>query len=257
MARSCRPSLTNWSDQLMTWRRQPTRLSSQASSSGSSFDSSRKKCCGLAQLGRGAADPAARVDEVDGVERPAAVLALVAAGPWVAAVRAGALDVAVGQEPLRLRVVHLLAGLDVDVAALAQPGEDVLGHPAVVVGHRRGEQVERDAELVPLAEELGVEALDDLDRLDALLVGPHRDGRAVGVAARHHQHVVAPAPVVAGEDVGRQVGAGDVAEVLRAVRVRPGHGHEDRAWRLRPSPEVTREGAPLRPGVSAAPSCAR
>ena len=101
-----------------------------------------------------------------------------------------------------------------------------------------------------------MEAVDDLDRLDALLVGAHRDRRAVGVAARDHQHVVAPAAVVAGEDVGRQVGAGDVAEVLRSVRVRPGHGHEDRTWATLsvgerwPSPEVTREAASLRPGVS-------
>ena len=44
-----------------------------------------------------AVDPAARVDEVGGVELVAAVVALVAAGLAVAADRAGALDVAVGQ----------------------------------------------------------------------------------------------------------------------------------------------------------------
>ncbi len=43
-----------------------------------------------------------------GVERAAAVVALVAARLGVAAVRAGALDVAVGQEALGLRVEELL-----------------------------------------------------------------------------------------------------------------------------------------------------
>ena len=54
----------------------------------------------LAHLEVGApGDGRPRVDQVGGVEHPGAVLALVAAGVRVAAVRAGADDVAVGQEP--------------------------------------------------------------------------------------------------------------------------------------------------------------
>ena len=56
---------------------------------------------GLDELRRLAVDPAARVDQVDGVELVAAVVALVAAGAVVAADRAGALDVAVGQGAAR------------------------------------------------------------------------------------------------------------------------------------------------------------
>ena len=52
---------------------------------------------GLDELRRLAVDPATRVDQVDRVELVAAVVALVAAGAVVAADRAGALDVAVGQ----------------------------------------------------------------------------------------------------------------------------------------------------------------
>ncbi len=55
----------------------------------------------LAELRRGAVDDRARRDEVDGVELVAAVVALVAAGVRVAADRARALDVAVGQRPAR------------------------------------------------------------------------------------------------------------------------------------------------------------
>ena len=53
---------------------------------------------GLAQLGRGAVDLGARVDQLGGVQQVAAVIALVAAGVGVAADVAGAFHVAVGQE---------------------------------------------------------------------------------------------------------------------------------------------------------------
>ena len=74
-----------------------------------------------------------------------------------------------------------------------------------------------------------MELVDDLLRRAALVVGAHGDRRAVLVAAGDHEHVVADHAVVAGEDVGRQIGAGDVAEVQRAVRVGPGDGDEDAA----------------------------
>ena len=57
---------------------------------------------------------------------------------------------------------------------------------------------------------------------NALLVGADGDGRAVGVGAGHHQHLVALHPVVARENVGGQVTAGDVAHVEGAVGVGPG-----------------------------------
>ena len=41
------------------------------------------------------------------------------------------------------------------------------------------------------------------------------------------QDVVAPQPVVAGEDVGGHAEAGHVADVARAVRIRPADGDED------------------------------
>jgi hypothetical protein len=54
---------------------------------------------GLPHLEVGAArERGARLEEVGGVQHPGAVLALVAAGALVAAVRARAHDVAVGQE---------------------------------------------------------------------------------------------------------------------------------------------------------------
>ncbi|MEY3073184.1 MAG: hypothetical protein RLZZ353_1380, partial [Actinomycetota bacterium] len=72
-----------------------------------------------------------------------------------------------------------------------------------------------------------MEAVDDLAGRDALLLGAYRDGGAVAVRARHHQDPVAGDAVVAGEDVGRQVRAGEVAEMQRTVGVGPGDGDED------------------------------
>ena len=64
----------------------------------------------------------------------------------------------------------------------------------------------------------------------ALLVGPDRDRRAVGVAARDHQHVVALHAVVTGEDVGAQVATGDVTQVKGTVGIGPSHGHKYAFW---------------------------
>ena len=82
-------------------------------------------------------------------------------------------------------------------------------------------------EVAPVAEELLVVAVGDLLRRDALLLGADGDRRAVLVAARDHQDVVAAQALEAGEDVGRQVHAGQVADVQRAVGVRPGRADEE------------------------------
>ena len=91
-----------------------------------------------------------------------------------------------------------------------------------------GVEVVADAEVAPVAEELLVVAVGDLLRRDALLLGADRDRGAVLVAAGDHQDVVAAQALEAGEDVGRDVHAGEVADVERAVDVRPGRADQDR-----------------------------
>ena len=80
-----------------------------------------------------------------------------------------------------------------------------------VLGRR--EEVKADTKSFPGLEELLVEAGRDVSRGDALLLGADGDRRAVGIAAGDHEHVVAGRAVVAGEDVGRQVGADDLSDV--------------------------------------------
>ncbi len=59
------------------------------------------------------------------------------------------------------------------------------------------------------------------------LVGGDQDRRAVLVGAGDHQDVVTGHPHVPAEDVGGHAETGDVADVARAVGVRPGDGGQD------------------------------
>ena len=165
--------------------------------------------------------------EVDGVEDGAAVVALVAAGVVEAAARAGPADVAVGEEAVEVGRIGDLHRVLIDEVALVQGAPDVVGDLAVVVGHSGGEEVEGDAEALPGVEKGGVVPLDDVARGHALGVGAHGDGGTVGIAAGDHEYVVAAHTVVAGEDVGREIGACQVSEMRRAVRIGPCDADED------------------------------
>ena len=182
---------------------------------------------GLLEDGGVAAEAAADVDELLGVEGASAVVALVAAGSVEIAVGTGALDVAVGEEATVGLAVGLEHRLGVEVAVLIEAGEDVLGDLGVVLGVRGGEQIEADAEPFPAVEELGVVVLEHLLGADAAILGFEGHGGAVRVAAGDHEDVVALHPVVSGEDVGRNVRASGLADVYGAVGVRPSHGNED------------------------------
>ena len=187
-----------------------------------------------------------------------------------AAVRAGALDVAVGQEAVGLRVVELLGGPRVDVAVGMQRPEHLLRDLAVVVGLGGGEEVERDAELAPSSSRnSGWKLVDDLLPASSPRWSARHGDRACRAASLPEtiSTSVAGEAVVAREDVGRQVRARDVAEVQRAVGVRPGDGDEDVTgrgglWSIhahepirRPAPASWRRGAHARhrrPACSAA-----
>jgi len=73
---------------------------------------------GLAHHGRIARELAARPDQLQGIQRLAAGVALVAPGILIAAVRAGALDITVGQKALALLAVEGLHRLPDHIAAL-------------------------------------------------------------------------------------------------------------------------------------------
>ena len=84
------------------------------------------------EIGR-AGNGRARVDQVGRVELLGAFLALVATGRGVAAVGAGAGDVAVGQEAVVVDGEDLLFGHLLDQAVIREASGEVLGQ-AVVAG---------------------------------------------------------------------------------------------------------------------------
>jgi hypothetical protein len=179
------------------------------------------------QLGPGAAAAAARVAELVGVQRPPAGVALVAAGGRRGASGAGALDVAVGQRAPLLGAPGRAGRARLHEAAVRQGEEQPLGDPGVVGGGGPGVVVEADADPLEARRDPFVLGVGEAPGGHAGPLGGHGDRRAVLVGAGHHQHLLAGEPVVAGGHVGRQVGAGQVAEMAGARRVGPGDADED------------------------------
>ena len=181
----------------------------------------------LDELRHLAVDPRVRLDEVGRVELVAAVVALVAAGLAVAADRAGALDVAVRQGATGRRADRAARRLLDHVAVAPVAGEQLLRDGVVVERRRAGEEVVREAEVGEVLGDDPVVAVRELARAHALLVGLDEDRRPVLVGAADHEHVVAGHPHVPAEHVGGDPEARDVADVARAVGVRPGDGGQD------------------------------
>ncbi len=179
---------------------------------------------GLDELRRLAVDARARLLQVGGVELVAAVVALVAAGLVVAADRAGALDVAVGQGAPGRGADRAVGGLLEEVPVGVHAGEQLLHDRRVVAGRRAGVEVVGDAERGQVLGDDAVVAVGQLLRRHARLVGGDQDRGPVLVGARDHQHVVAAHPHVAAEHVGGHPETGHVADVAGAVGVGPGDG---------------------------------
>ena len=81
--------------------------------------------------------------------------------------------------------------------------------------------------LLEQVDELVVEELVHLLDRHAVCIGAQRNRRAVRVRAGNHQHVISFQTVVAGNDIPRQVRAGQVAHVDGGIGIRPGNGDED------------------------------
>src|SRR5699024_458938 len=103
---------------------------------------------GFAHYWHSAAQGTFRVDEVCGVEGGAAALALVAVGILVAALGAGAYNVAVGQELLRLLVVVLLRGLLYKLAIFVELFKEARSGVGMRLGRGAAVDIERDVEIL-------------------------------------------------------------------------------------------------------------
>ena len=185
---------------------------------------------GFAKLDGRIAPALVRVDEVGRVELVAAVVALVATRIGIAADRALAFDVAVRQCTAACRVegAHLL--VRDQVALLIELEKQVLGDAVVVGGRRPRKDVVRHAQAHKVLDDQRVVPIDELAGRDALLVRFIRDGGSVLVGAACHQHARAAQPLETGEHVRGHGETDHVADMSRAVGVRPRRRYEHSPW---------------------------
>ncbi len=229
IARGLRSS-TRFSENLMTLGRQvpdglaPLQVRRQRVGQRGQVE---EEVLGLDELRRLAVDLRPRVDQVGRVELVAAVVALVAARVGVPADGAGALDVAVRQGAPGRRADRPERRLLDQVPVLVDVREELLHHLVVVAGRRPREQVVGQPEVDEVVHDHRVVLVGELARGHALLVGGDQDRGPVLVGAGDHQHVVPGHPHVPAEDVGGHAETGHVADVARAVGVRPGDGGQD------------------------------
>jgi hypothetical protein len=122
--------------------------------------------------------------------------------PRVAAVRAGALHVTIGQETVRSRRIHLCRYLAVEIAVVEQSEENVLRDLVVVRRIRVREEIIAESELLEDLEEAIVVIGRIPARRPALGVSSNSHRRAVAVAAGNHEDAITAQPVVTGVDIG-------------------------------------------------------
>ncbi len=181
---------------------------------------------GLHLGGHGAGKRALGVDELFRRKGGAALLALVPIGIGIAALGAGAGDIAVCQEGLGLGIVELLALLGDELVVVIELAEELRGIPVV---HRRsgaGIDVEVDAQARESVFHHLVVLVHDLLRGNPGLAGLDGDGYPVFVAAADEQHVFPAHAQVSYIDVSGDIGAGQMADVDGTVGVGKRTGHE-------------------------------
>ena len=131
------------------------------------------------------------VDQVGRVERRTALFALVAVGTVVAAVGAGAHDVAVGQKLLGLLVVVLLRGLLDKLTALVQLLEELRSGCVVGWGGGTREDIERNAQSLERVANNLVVLIHDILWGYPLLLSLYGDRYPVLVGTAYVNHVFA------------------------------------------------------------------
>ena len=108
--------------------------------------------------------------------------------------------------------------------------KNILRHIPVVLGVRMGEEVERQTELEVAVNKGGMKPINDFSRADTLCLGSDGNRGAVCVGATHHQDMVAAHTLEAGKYIRWKIGAGNMADVLFAICVRPGDANKYMPW---------------------------
>jgi hypothetical protein len=97
----------------------------------------------------------------------------------------------------------------------------------MIVSARSGEQVKRNAQLLPATKKLLLIFGHYVLWGGTFLLRPNCDWRPMLIATGNHQYVVAPSPVVTSEDVCRQISSSDVPQVKGPIGIRPGNAYQN------------------------------
>ena len=165
------------------------------------------------------------IDKVCSIQRGAAGFALVAIGMLVAAVGAGARDVAVGKELMCLLVVILHRRLLDKLACVIQLLEVFRRRFVVLLARGAAIDVERDAELSKRVLDNLVVSVHNILRGDTLLASLDGDGYTMLVAASDEHHILALSTQVTNINVGRNINTRQMSDVDRPVGIRQRRGY--------------------------------
>ena len=181
---------------------------------------------GLHLLGRRAGKGALGVNQLFRAKRRTALFALVAIGIGVAALGAGAGNVAVGQEHLGFLVVVLLRFLGDELVVVVQLAEELRGILFVHLGRGAGIDVEVDAQAREGVLHHFMVLVHYVLRCNAGLARLDGDGHAVLVGSADKHHILAPHAQVTHKDVSGNVGASQMADMDGTVGIGKCAGHQ-------------------------------
>src|SRR3569832_2813397 len=166
------------------------------------------------------------IDEIDGIEHACAVLALIAAGAVIAAMRACPDHIAVGEEALVGVGIDLLGRAHFQMAVLPQGTGEMLGERVVGRVGRTAEMVPGEIETFATFLLPGIKLVAELPHALSGFGGGELGRRAMLVGRAECKRLKAASPAKARETVGRQERADKRAQMLDAIDVWQGAGDE-------------------------------
>ena len=160
------------------------------------------------------------VDKFVGRQRRTTFLALVAIGTFAVATRTFTLDVAVGQELLRLFIIKLLRGLLHKLPLVIQLAEEVSGKLVVNLAGRTAIDIETDAKVLKRLLDDAVVAVHHILHRAPFLLGTNRHRHTVLIRAADKHDLTSLQTQVAHIDVCWHIHASQMSDMYRPIGIR-------------------------------------
>ena len=177
-------------------------------------------------VSRSSGDGGIGIDQVGRVKLFGAIVALVAARAFKAAIGAGALDIAIRQKAAVGIGIHLFFSNFADQAQLCQAPGEMLGQTVVARRGRAPEMIKAHAESVRDPCLCLVQFGAVFRHRHTGLCGGKFCGGAMFVGGAKEQHLMAARAQVAGIQIGGQLAANQIAQMLDPVDIRKGRSDQ-------------------------------